>query len=231
MSVRKRRVTCAAVCVAYSVTACVSLPPPGTALTAEQRKEAQNNCIMQYTVAGAIGGAILGQLLGRDARATALGAVAGGAVATALAWGKCLNVYSDLASFPVADAQQTAQQTGWQPSRGDEVRIQSYVVAPREVAPGSGMNMNASYYVMADGKKDIKVTETRALSYFDPAENQWKDLGSVDQSVTANAGTRRAEGRFDLPTDVPAGRYRLTLKVAALGKIDQKTEEITVRRA
>ena len=79
--------------------------------------------------------------------------------------------------------------------------------------------------------KDVKVTETRLVSYYDPAEKQWKDLGSVDQPLTAALGTRRAEGSFEMPADVPDGRYRIALKVSALGKTDTATREITVRKA
>jgi hypothetical protein len=230
MKTRKTRLATALVGVAFLVTSCATLPPPGTALTADQRKKAQSDCIAQYTVVGVLGGALLGQLLGGNTRGTLIGAAAGGVLAGAIAWGHCLNVYSNLASFPVADAQQTAAQTGWQPSRGNEVRIQSYTVTPQELKPGNGVTLNGSYYVMApDGLKDVKVTETRIVSYLDPSNGNWKELGSVDQNITASLGTRRAEGRFDLPSDVPAGRYRITLKVAALGKVDQQTQEITVR--
>ena len=230
MKNRKTRLAAATMGVVFLVSSCATLPPPGTALTADQRKQAQRDCIAQYTVVGAVGGALLGQLIGGNTRGTLIGAAAGGALGAAIAWGHCLNVYSDLASFPVADARQTAVQTGWQPSRGNEVRIQNYTVTPRELRPGGGVTMNGSYYVMApDGQKDVKVTETRTVAYFDPSANAWKELGSVDQNITAALGTRRAEGKFDLPSDVPAGRYRLTLKVAALGKVDQQTQEITVR--
>jgi hypothetical protein len=222
----------AAVAVASALAACATLPPPGTALTPEQRQKAQRDCILQYTVVGAVGGALMGQLLGGNTRSTLIGAAAGGALGTALAWGHCLNVYSDLKSFPVADARQTAAQTGWQPSRGNEVKIQSFAAVPAEVRAGSSVALDGAYYLMAPGEvKDVKVVETRSVSFYDPEEKRWKALGSVDQPVTAALGTRRAEGKFDLPSDVPEGRYRIELKVSALGKTDALAQEITVRRA
>jgi hypothetical protein len=222
----------AAAAVASALAACATAPPPGTALTPEQRQKAQRDCILQYTVVGAVGGALLGQLLGGNTRSTLIGAAAGGALATALAWGHCLNLYSDLKSFPVADASQTAAQTGWQPSRGNEVKIQSFAATPAEVRPGSTVTLDGAYHVMAPGDvKDVKVVETRSVSFYDPDEQKWKELGSVDQPVTAALGTRRAEGRFDLPADVPEGRYRIALKVNALGKTDTVSQEITVRKA
>jgi len=91
--------------------------------------------------------------------------------------------------------------------------------------------MNGSYYVMApEGEREVKVTETRALAFFDPEKNEWKDLGSVDQEVTSAIGTRRAEGNFDIPADAPEGRYRITLKVSAFGKTDQLTQNLTVEK-
>lgn len=214
------------------LASCATLPPPGTALTPEQRKKAQTDCIVQYTAVGAIGGALLGQLLGGNTKGTLIGAAAGGLLGGALAWGHCLQVYSNLTSYPMANAQATSAQTGWTPARGNEVKVQNFMATPATVRPGGTVNLNGSYYVMAPGgATEVKVVETRSVSYFDPAENQWKDLGSVDQNVTAALGTRRAEGTFDLPNDVPEGRYRISLKVAALGKADTMVQEIVVRKS
>ena len=235
MTSRLRCFIAAAMAPVLAFTACATLPPPGTALTPEQRSQAQKDCITQYTAIGTIGGAVLGALLrgGSDrGRGALIGAAAGGGLAFAISWGKCLEQYSDLTSFPVADAQQTARQVGYNPARGSEVKIQNFSINPDSLAPGSEMKLNGSYYVMApEGQKEVKVTETRAVHYFDPAENAWKELGSVDGQITSALGTRRAEGRFDMPNDVPEGRYRVTLKVAALGKQDQASQEIVVRKA
>ena len=221
-----------ALATTLTINGCATLPEPGTPLTAEQRHKAQRDCLIQYTVIGGLGGALLGNLLGGNTKGTLIGAVAGTAIAYAVAWGKCLSHYSDLASFPVADAQQTAAQIGWQPSRGSEVKIQNYSLAPLNLKPGSGVDMTGRYYVMGPaGTQDVKVTETRTVAYFDPAENKWKDLGSVDQNVTVAMGTRRAEGHFDLPPDVPDGRYRVTLAVSALGRSDSASQEILVKKA
>ncbi len=221
-----------ALAAALTLNACATLPEPGTALTAEQREKAKRDCMIQYAVIGGIGGAILGNLMGGDRKGTLIGAVAGAALSTALAWGKCLAHYSDLNSFPVADAQQTAVQVGWTPARGTEVKIREYGLSPSTLKPGSAVKMSGQYYVMAPGgAQDVKVTETRTVSYFDPSENKWKDLGAVDQNLTAALGTRRAEGNFDLPNDVPEGRYRVTLKVSALGQSDSATQEIVVKKS
>lgn len=220
------------VCNAYAQSVPPAANPAPT--TPEQRAQARQTCIAQYTAVGAIGGAILGALLGRRDRGTGavIGAAAGGAIAFAIAWGRCLQHYSDLRSSSVANAEQTGQQVGYSPERGAEIKIQSFSIIPDNLAPGSEVKLNGAYYVMApEGQTDIKVTETRVVHYFDPGENAWKELGSVDGQVISALGTRRAEGHFDLPKDVPEGRYRITLKVAALDKQDQASREILVRKA
>jgi glycine zipper 2TM protein len=235
MTIRFKCYIAAALVPFLVLISCATPPPPGTALTSEQRSQVQKDCIAQYTAMGTIGGALLGALLSSGSnrgRGAVIGAAAGGALSFAVAWGHCLQQYSDLTSYPVANAQQTAEQVGYNASRGNEIKIQNFSVNPNSLAPGNEMNFNGSYYVMApEGQKEVKVTETRAVHYFDPAENAWKELGSVDGQITSALGTRRADGHFDIPKDVPEGRYRVTLKVAALGKQDQASQEIVVKKA
>jgi hypothetical protein len=217
---------------AFIFTSCAPTPPPGTALTDEERESAKKSCIAKYTAAGAVGGAILGGLLGkRKLETAAIGAIAGGALAFAIAYGKCLAVYSDLQSYPVAGAEETAQKTGYEPSQGYVTKIDDFYLDPEGVAPGGRVQMNGAYYVMApEGEKEVKVTETRTLHYYDPEAKEWKELGSVDNEITSALGTRKAEGSFDIPKDVPEGRYQVTLKVASQGKEDQVTKDLTVKK-
>jgi len=224
--------------VIFLFTACAPLPPPGTPLTPEERASAQRRCIATYTTTGAIGGALGGALIGALSGkghgaliGAAAGAAVGGAVAFAIAWGHCLSAYSDLKSYPVAGAQETAKRTGYDSSQGEVIKIENYSLDPTSVAPGGKVLMNGSYHVMApEGEREVKVTETRALSFLDPEKNEWKELGAVDQQVTSAIGTRRAEGSFDIPTDAPEGQYRITLKVSAFGKNDQLTQDLTVKK-
>ncbi|HMK42847.1 MAG TPA: hypothetical protein VK445_01780 [Dissulfurispiraceae bacterium] len=214
------------------LTVSCGLPPAGTALTADQRSSAQKSCIAQYTAGGAVLGGLLGAALGgRHSWGTgaAVGAAAGGALAFLIAWGKCMEYYSDLASFPVAGAAETAQRVGYTDSQGYVTKIENFNVTPNQTAPGKAVQMDGSYYVMAPkGTKEVKVTETRSVAYLDGQE--WKDLGSIPQDVTSQLGTRNAKGSFDLPADVPEGRYRMTMRVAANGKEDAATREIIVKK-
>jgi hypothetical protein len=223
-----------AVLVVFMLTSCAPLPKPGTALTPEERESARKSCIARYTAGGAVGGGILGGLLGgkkTKLQSALIGAAAGGALAFALAWGHCLNVYSDLKSYPVADARTTARQIGYNPSQGYVTKIKNFSLNPQNVSPGGKVRLNGSYYIMApEGDKDIKVTESRTVHFFDSSEGKWKELGTVDQEVTAALGTRKAEGSFEMPPDVPEGRYKITFKVSAKGEEDEATREMTVKK-
>jgi hypothetical protein len=217
-----------------TLAACAPLPKAGTALTEQERADAQKNCVAQYTALGVVGGTLLGLLTSsKDDRVkgAAIGAAAGGALAWSIAWGKCLKYYSDVRSFPVADARQTATSTGWVASRGNEVRIQSFEVNPSTLAPGGRLGLTGSYYVMgADGQKDIKVVETRTVHYFNPETKAWQELGHEDTPITAALGTRRSEGHTGMPREVAEGRYRVTFKVAALGREDQAAREVVIKK-
>lgn len=228
------RVLTSVIIVVFLLTSCGPLPPPGTALTPQERAEAQSSCIARYTAMGAFGGAAVGLLLGgkkTKGEGALIGAAAGGALAFAIAYGKCLAMFSDLNSYPLAGAQETARRVGYNPSQGYITKIENFSIDPAGVAPGGRLQLNGSYYIMApEGTMDAKVTETRTVSYFDPAEKQWKELGSVPQEITSALGTRRAEGSFDMPKDVPEGNYKITLTIEANGKRDQMSSDLMVKK-
>ncbi|MBF0525291.1 MAG: hypothetical protein HQK56_09370 [Deltaproteobacteria bacterium] len=221
------------VLLTFMLASCAPLPPPGTPLTAEDRRAAQNSCMAQYTAVGAAGGALLGAVIGgRHALGGALaGAAVGGTLAFALAWGHCLSMYSNLNSYPMADARQTAQKIRYIPTQGNLTKIESFTINPVDIGPGGTVSLTASYYIMApEGIGDIAVIETRSLFFLDISDNKWKDLGTVSQEITTAPGTRMANGLFDIPQDAPDGRYAITLKVAALDREDSSTQYLNVRR-
>lgn len=218
----------------FVITSCAPLPPPGTALTDEERRSAQQNCIARYSAVGAVGGALVGALLGgRGSRGVgaALGAMAGGALAFAVAYGHCMSLYSDLRSYPVAGAQETAQRIGYNPSQGNMIKIEDFYLNPDGISPGGKLQMGGSYYVMApEGTKEMKVKETRMLEIFDTSANEWKKLGESDNEIVAAIGTRKAEGFFELPNEMAEGNYRITLKVSTSDKEDTQTRNLTVKK-
>jgi len=217
----------------FFLYSCASmLPNPDDIKTEEDRIRARSQCIALHTVGGALGGALIGGLIGGDWKGAAIGGAIGGGIGFAYAWGKCLSLYSTLKSQPAAGYQETAQQIGYNQSQGDLIKIQSFNASPESVTQGGSVKLDGSYYVMAPpDRKEIKVTETRIVKYFDPSKNEFVDLGQVDQEVTAAPGTRIANGNFDIPKDVPEGRYKITFVVNAEGKSDMVERELTVRKA
>jgi hypothetical protein len=217
----------------FMLSSCASmLPSPDQITSEEDLIAARNKCFAMYTIGGAGLGAIAGALIGGDWKAAGIGAAAGGAIGFAYAWGKCLSLYSTLKSQPVAGYAETAQRTKYSPSQGDVVKIEGFNINPASVPKGGAANLNGSYYVMApEGAKEMKVTETRTVKYFDPKKNEFVELGSVDQEITAAPGSRKADGKFDIPKDVPEGRYKIAFKVSAAGKEDVIEKEMLVQKA
>jgi hypothetical protein len=217
---------------AFILSSCAEmLPDPNTITTEQERVSARNKCIAMYTAGGAIGGALIGALVKGDVKGAAVGAAAGGAIGFAYAWGKCLSLYSTLKSQQVATYTETAQQVNYKPSQGQIVKIRDFTLSPTVVAPGGSIRMGGSYYVLApEGAREMKVTETRIVKYYDPAKRQWVDLGQVDQEITAAPGSRKADGNFDIPKDVPEGQYKMAFKVTAGDKTDMVERDLNVRK-
>ena len=228
---RIKSVSLLLVCV-FLLSSCASvLPDPSQIRTEEDRIDARNKCIAMYTAGGAAAGALVGGLIGGDWKAAGIGALVGGGFGFLVAWGHCLSLYSTLQSQPVAGYQQTAQQVGYNPSQGNVTKIQSFNVTPGTITAGQTANLGGSYYVMApEGAKEMKVTETRYVKFFDPSKNEWTNLGAVDQEITAAPGLRKADGKFDIPKDVPEGKYRIGFKVASAGKEDTVERDLVVKK-
>lgn len=217
----------------FMFPSCASmLPSPDEIKTEEDLIVARNKCFALHTAGGALGGAVIGGLIGGNWKGAGVGAAIGGAIGFAYAWGKCLSLYSTLKSQPVAGYQETAQKTNYNPSQGNVVKIEGFNINPANVPQGGAAGLNGSYYVMApEGAKEIKVTETRTVKYFDPQKKEFVELGQVDQEITAAPGSRKADGKFDIPKDVPEGRYIIAFKVSAGGKEDTVEKEMLVQKA
>jgi len=124
-----------------------------------------------------------------------------------------------------------AERFGTEVIQGNVTKVQSFNVSPGTITPGQTVNLGGSYYVMApEGAKEMKVTETRYVKFFDPSKNEWTNLGGVDQEITAAPGLRKADGKFDIPKDVPEGKYRIGFKVASAGKEDTVERDLVVKK-
>ncbi|MCX5815911.1 MAG: hypothetical protein NTX75_06650 [Proteobacteria bacterium] len=217
----------------FVLSSCASmLPSPDQITSEEDLIAARNKCFAMYTIGGAGLGAIAGGLIKGDWAGAGVGAAVGGAIGFAYAWGKCLSLYSTLKSQPAAGYAETAQKANYNSSQGNVVKIEDFNINPTKVLQGGSVGLSGSYYVMApEGTKEMKVTETRTVKYFDPKKSEFVELGSVDQEITAAPGSRKADGKFDIPKDVPEGRYIIAFKVSAAGKEDTVAKEMLVQKA
>ncbi|MHB8123093.1 MAG: glycoside hydrolase family 18 protein [Desulfuromonadaceae bacterium] len=223
-------------------SSCATLPPPGTPMTDEERQTAKNRCIAQYTVTGALAGAALGALVGylagggKGAITGAVGGgVAGGVIAFAAAWNHCISLFSNLETYPVADYKQTAQDIGYQPSQGDLVEIKDLAISPPTATPGSTVNLTGKYIVMnADpNAKDIKVLIERGVAGFDEKTKTFKDpirYEPTEKIIDATNRTNKLDGDFDLPDKVPPGKFKIIVRVTALGKTAVDGAEVEVQK-
>ena len=207
------------------------LPDPSQIRTEDERIDARNKCIAMYTAGGAAAGALAGALIGGSWKSAGVGALVGGGFGFLVAWGHCLSLYSTLQSQPVAGYQQTARQVGYNPSQGNVTKVQSFNVTPGSITPGQTVNLGGSYYVMApEGAKEMKVTETRYVKYFDPSKNEWTNLGGVDQEITAAPGT--AKGRRQIRHSQGRSRREVPHRVQGGlgGKEDTVERDLVVKK-
>jgi hypothetical protein len=221
-------------------SSCATLPPPGTAMTEDQRREAKNRCIAQYTVSSALGGAILGAAIGAltgggrgAAKGAIIGGVTGGVIGFAAAWNHCISLFSNLETYPVADYKQTALDMNYQPSQGDLVQIKDLAISPPTITPGGTVSLTGKYIVMnADpNAKDIKVVIERGVGGFDEKTKTFKEpsrFEPTEKTIDATNRTNKLDGQFDLPDKVPAGKYKIIVRITALGKTVTEGAEVEV---
>lgn len=225
------KLTAGALIIVFLLSSCAGLlPDPNSITTEEDRVSARNKCFVMYTGGAAVGGALVGFLIG-DWKGAAVGAAAGGAIGFAYAWGKCLGLYSTLKSQAVGTYSEAAARANYKPSQGQVVKIQDFSVTPSVVPAGGAVKLGGSYYVLTPDKTtEMKVTETRIVKYYDPEKKQWVELGQVEQQITAAPGNRKADGNFDIPKDVPEGKYKIVFKVSTGGQEDMIEKDLNVQK-
>lgn len=224
------------------LSSCATLPPPGTHMTDDERQTAKNKCIAQYTLSSAIGGAIFGAAIGAlsgggrgAAKGAIIGGISGGVIGFAASWNHCIALFSNLETYPVADYKQTALDMNYQPSQGDIVEIKDLAISPPTTTPGSTVNLTGKYIVMnADpNAKDIKVVIERGVAGFDEKTKTYKDpsrFEPTEKTIDATNRTNKLDGDFDLPDKVPVGKYKIIVRVTALGKTAMDGTEVEVQK-
>jgi len=224
------------------LSSCATLPPPGTHMTDEERQTAKNKCIAQYTISSAIGGAIIGAAIGAlsgggrgAAKGAIIGGISGGVIGFAASWNHCIALFSNLETYPVADYKQTALDMNYQPSQGDIVEIKDLAISPPTTTPGSTVNLTGKYIVMnADpNAKDIKVIIERGVAGFDEKTKTFKEptrYEPTEKIIDATNRTNKLDGDFDLPDKAPVGKYKIIVRVTALGKTVVDGAELEVQK-
>ena len=188
------------------------------------------SCIAAYTVGGAALGGVFGHLLGGDSTSAATGAVAGGVAAFAYAWGSCFKQFSTAQSQQVKDYKETSQQIRYSPRQGTVVKINDYALDPVVAAPGDTVKFKAKYTVMTPTAKDIPVTETRILKFYDKSQNKYVQYAVPENTVIA-PGSRSADGSVAIPGNAEPGQFKLAFKVDAGGKSDVREIPFTINSA
>lgn len=236
--------------VSFFLSSCATLPPPGTALTPEEREKAKSSCIRQYTVSSAVGGALVGAALGAligaasgggrgagigAAAGAGAGALAGGIIGYSRAWNHCMALLSDLNTYPVADYKNTAQAINYKPEQGNVVQIRNLAVSPPTATPGNNINLKGEYIVMNPDEKaqDIKVLIERGVSPFDPQKNAYippSRYEPTEKVIDAASRTNKLDGNFELPQDVPDGQYKFMVRVTALDKTVEDGAPLVVHK-
>lgn len=211
---------------------CIALIAPGCATTPGGKGVTWSSpeaCIATYTVGGVAAGAVIGKLLGGDTKDAAAGAVAGGVLAFAYAWGKCFADFSTSKSQPAKGYDDTARQVRYAPDQGTVVKITNYHLDPVAAAPGDTVKFRAGYYVMTPARKDVSVTETRTLKFFDRGQNKYVEY-PVPEKTVISPGLRNADGSVPIPDNAQEGEFILAFKVEAEGKTASREVPFVITR-
>jgi hypothetical protein len=206
----------------------VAIFPQGCATMPQSSGEAALLC----GAAGAAGGAAIGAAVA-GGRNTLTGALIGAAIGGLVGAATCFAI-AEYKSQQTKGYQETQQAVQYQPDQGEVVQITNFSLDPSAAAPGSQIAFNSNYYVMnPNSNAEVNVTETRTLKKFDPASNQYKDMGRPASTVTMKPGTRSADGKFDVRSGVEPGKYLLAFKVESGSKADEKELpfEVTTNQA
>ncbi|MEO5360851.1 MAG: hypothetical protein H7843_10465 [Nitrospirota bacterium] len=214
----------------FVLTSCVTTPKRGTALTDEERENAKSSCIAQYTVLGALTGAASGMAAkGKvDANAAVTGAVVGGISSFTLAWGKCIEQFSDVRVYPVASYQETKKAINYKPAQGKVMKINNFEAGPERLVLGNKLKIDCKYYIMQpEEEKETEVTTNIMVDFYNSETKKWVNVPlNINIVKTVDFGTNKLENIIDIPTGVQTGNYKITVAITALGKTDQKSKTV-----
>jgi outer membrane lipoprotein SlyB len=179
-------------------------------------------CATRTQTGAAAGGAIgagLGAAVGatRGTKGALLGAVIGAGLGTLV--GALVGQYMDRR---VGDRDAAIRQVGYEPAAGSVIRVAKCEVIPPAARPGQRVMVRVDYAVVAPIDMRLELDE-------------WRMLQSGDEDVTkpqhrhvrAEQGVFTSEYRFQLPADLPPGRYtvKTVMKTQGLDPPEQGIAE------
>lgn len=167
---------------------------------------------------GAATGAVAGAILAGEGSRTK-GALLGG-LAGALLGGVIGNYTVDKKKT----AQETTSKYAYQPTSGTVVRIENANITPTVALPGSTVNLEATYAVMAPSSDtQVSITESREVTL------NGQLVGNPEVNVTRNSGTYQSSIPLILPADAKKGTYRVITTVKTDSGKDARESSFTVQ--
>ena len=200
---------------AYIILCVFSLTACATTQNGQPRWSSPQACITAHIVGGAViggaSGALIGYVVGGSGGAIkggVSGAVGGGVIAFAYAWGACFGAFTKINSEQTKGVNETRTEIRYKPLQGTVTKIHSYSIDPAAVAPGGKVTLNASYFVMTPDEKEISVTETVTLKFYNPTKKVFEEVGSAPETIVINPGKRKATSELPIPAEAEEGKVR-----------------------
>lgn len=167
---------------------------------------------------GAATGAVAGAVLAGEGSRTQ-GAIIGG-LAGALVGGVIGNYTVDKKK----DAEETANQYGYQSSAGVQVRVESTSISPDNIYPGDRVDLKATYAVMAPRNDTrVAVTEIREIRF------NGSLVGKPEVNATHIPGTYDSNVPLFLAKDARRGTYQVITTIRTQESSDSRETSFTVR--
>jgi uncharacterized protein YcfJ len=190
-----------------------ALGASGCATVSEEHKGAATGAGI-----GAATGAVAGALIaGKGSRTQ--GAIIGG-LAGALLGGVIGNYTVDKKKT----AEETTDKYGYKTTSGTVVRIENAKATPAVTAPGTTVNLEATYAVMAPSSDtQVNITESREVTL------NGQLVGNPEVNVTHNPGTYQTSIPLILPADANKGTYRVITTIKTDSGKDARESSFTVQ--
>jgi surface antigen len=167
---------------------------------------------------GAATGAVAGAIIAGEGSRTK-GAIIGG-LAGALLGG----VIGNYAVDKKKTAEETNDKYAYKPTSGTVVRIENANVSPAVTGPGTTVNLEATYAVMAPSSDtQVNITESREVTL------NGQLVGNPEVNVSHNSGTYQTSIPLIMPADAKKGTYRVITTIKTDSGKDARESSFTVQ--